>query len=54
MTVDSVKNILHALEAMVPYISVTGNNGAVTYQWNTGAVSKNLLNVNLKLHSHCD
>jgi len=46
VTVDSVKNVscFGGSNGSI-YISVTGNNGAVTYQWNTGAVSKNLLNV---------
>ncbi|MCO5288691.1 MAG: SprB repeat-containing protein [Bacteroidetes bacterium] len=46
VTVDSVKNVscFGGSNGGI-YISVTGNNGAVTYQWNTGAVSKNLLNV---------
>ncbi|MCE7956142.1 MAG: hypothetical protein DYH00_10845, partial [Bacteroidetes bacterium CHB6] len=46
VTVDSVKNVsCFGGNNGAIYISVTGNNGAVTYQWNTGAVSKNLLNV---------
>ncbi len=46
VTVDSVKNVscFGGNNGSI-YISVTGNNGSVTYLWNTGAVSNNLLNV---------
>ncbi|MCB8929721.1 MAG: gliding motility-associated C-terminal domain-containing protein [Bacteroidia bacterium] len=46
VTVDSVKNVscFGGTNGAI-YISVTGNNGPVTYLWSTGAVSNNLLNV---------